>query len=177
MCIEGLSSPPKSVLRGVLQGSVLGPFLFLLFMNDLIDTIPPEAHPTLFADDLKIYSDLPVCFTTTSPGSSYCQLLLFFRENKRGNKEKTATVILIRSLIMVLDLVCKCVQFVHSSTVTKPCFIFDSDISISDLINSLSKTCHFHSETSVKFVIFFLFLHLQLSQIHLSPANLTTAIH
>ena len=35
----------------------------------------------------------------------------------------------------------------------------------------------FISETSVEFVIFFLFLQLQLLQIHLSPANLTTAIH
>ena len=33
------------------------------------------------------------------------------------------------------------------------------------------------SETSVEFVIFFLFLQPQLLQIHLSPANLTTAIH
>ena len=66
---------PKSVLTCVLQGSVLGPLLFLLFINDLIDTIPPEAHLTLFADDLKIYSDLPVCLSTTSPGSAYCPLL------------------------------------------------------------------------------------------------------
>ena len=35
----------------------------------------------------------------------------------------------------------------------------------------------FISETSVEFVIFFLFLQLQLLQIHLSPANLTTVIH
>ena len=34
----------------------------------------------------------------------------------------------------------------------------------------------FISETSVEFVIFFLFLQPQLLQIHLSPANLTTAI-
>ena len=33
------------------------------------------------------------------------------------------------------------------------------------------------SETSVEFVIFFLFLQPQYLQIHLSPANLTTAIH
>ena len=35
----------------------------------------------------------------------------------------------------------------------------------------------FTSETSVEFVIFFLFLQPQLLQIHSSPANLTTAIH
>ena len=35
----------------------------------------------------------------------------------------------------------------------------------------------FISETSVEFVIFFLFLQPQLLQIHLSPANLTIAIH
>ena len=35
----------------------------------------------------------------------------------------------------------------------------------------------FMSETSVEFDIFFLFLQPQLLQIHLSPANLTTAIH
>ena len=35
----------------------------------------------------------------------------------------------------------------------------------------------FISETSVEFVIFFLFLQPQLLQIHLSRANLTTAIH
>ena len=35
----------------------------------------------------------------------------------------------------------------------------------------------FISETSVEFVIFFLFLQPQLLQIHLSPANSTTAIH
>ena len=35
----------------------------------------------------------------------------------------------------------------------------------------------FISETSVEFVIFFFFLQPQLLQIHLSPANLTIAIH
>ena len=59
-------------------------------------------------------------------------------------------------------------------------FIFDSDMSFSDQINSVSKSCHFHitrhpsnssSSSSLNF------LQSQLLQMHLSPANLTTAIH
>ena len=45
-------------------------------------------------------------------------------------------------------------------------------MSFSDQINSVSKSCHFISDTSVEFVISFCFL-----QIHLSPANSTCVIH
>ena len=45
------------VISGVPQGSVLGPLLFNLFINDLTDNFDPSISAKLFADDLKIYTE------------------------------------------------------------------------------------------------------------------------
>ena len=50
--IEGVSSQWRDIQAGVPQGSILGPLLFLFFINDIVDSI--ESDINLFADDTSL---------------------------------------------------------------------------------------------------------------------------
>ena len=54
MVIPGVSSNWSSVEAGVPQGSILGPLLFLLYINDIVENINSSIR--LFADDTTLYT-------------------------------------------------------------------------------------------------------------------------
>ena len=54
--INGISSEWTEVSSGIPQGSVLGPLLFILYVNDLPSEV--SSFCKLFADDAKLYKDL-----------------------------------------------------------------------------------------------------------------------
>ena len=54
--VQGEFSSFKDILSGIPQGSVLGPLLFILFINDLPDCL--KSSVKIFADDLKLIANL-----------------------------------------------------------------------------------------------------------------------
>ena len=66
--VDGIKSSTESLKTGVPQGSILGPLLFVIYMNDIHEA-SYKFHAILFADDSNMTSTLcsfDVCLSTAS---------------------------------------------------------------------------------------------------------------
>ena len=61
--LNGQSSSWTNVKAGVPQGSILGPLLFLIYINDLADGL--SSNTKLFADDTSLFSVIHDSVITT----------------------------------------------------------------------------------------------------------------
>ena len=77
VAVENCLSSDKPVLSGIPQGSVIGPILFLLFINDIDSVCFGTTNFKLFADDVKLYSNITVSSSNSDLQQSLHNLLLW----------------------------------------------------------------------------------------------------
>ena len=53
--LDGSASADSPVISGVPQGTVLGPLIFLLYVNDISAKVSPQTSIKLFADECLLY--------------------------------------------------------------------------------------------------------------------------
>ena len=55
VAVEGELSNKLPVVSGVPQGSILGPLLFIMYINNVVTTISSGSEINMFADDIALY--------------------------------------------------------------------------------------------------------------------------
>jgi len=58
VAIENCFSPVAKFISGVPHGSVLGPIIFTIFINDIDIVCHGRTNMKLFTDDVKLYSEI-----------------------------------------------------------------------------------------------------------------------
>lgn len=79
VCLNGHISKKAKLYRGVPQGSILGPLLFLIFINDFA-VMSESTLPILFADDTNIamsYSDFDCLIRNAKTSFLECEQIKF----------------------------------------------------------------------------------------------------
>ncbi len=80
MHVNGVDSLILEIILGVPQGSILGPLLFLIYINDLPDCITIKS--LLFADDLTLldaHTDIKILFANLN--AEFKKVTDYFKRN------------------------------------------------------------------------------------------------
>jgi len=71
-----------TITQGVPQGSILGPLLFLIYINDLPKAVEPTAIPIMFADDTSLFiKSLNTSQLPSGLNTAICKINKWFQDN------------------------------------------------------------------------------------------------
>ena len=96
-CVNGQTSAPKTIVNGIPQGSIIGPLLFLLYINDLPDYLK-NSTSFLYADNTQIslFSD-NYDSLTENPNCEWDNIHKWLSDNKLQHHFKKCRVMFIGS--------------------------------------------------------------------------------
>ena len=144
---ENTNSVLSEIICGVPQGSILGPKLFILYVNDICN-VSDILQFVIFADDTNIYYSHPDLSTLyKSVTSELSKLYTWFLINKLSlNLDKTNYILFTNKKIVISNLEVK-INDIHIKEVTCSKFLgvlIDKKLTwkehISNLCNKLSKS-------------------------------------
>lgn len=143
VCYNGYESDKKCISCGVPQGSILGPLLFLLYINDMI-SVSQLCFPLLFADDTNIFLNGPdITNLFVNMNNELSKLMLWLQTNRLSlNISKTHYMVFKGRKRVVPENISLTINDEHISEVQSTKFLgvqIDSQLSWSDHIEYIKK--------------------------------------
>ena len=101
--IGGETSTKVPVNSGVPQGSILGPLLFVIFINDMFSCVSEGTHIALYADDTKIWREICWSEDHTILQNDINSLLAWSIENRMRFHPSKCKALSVTHKVNVLD--------------------------------------------------------------------------
>ena len=141
--LDGENSEWKPVTSGVPQGSILGPLLFLLFINDMPDVVT-SSTTALFADDCKLFREIKSaqdCILLQSDLNALHEWSNRWKMTFNPAKCKVLTIARSRSPV-TFDYQIDGTNLEHVGDFKDLGVVFDETLSFKNHINSIVSKCN-----------------------------------
>jgi ribonuclease P/MRP protein subunit RPP40 len=122
-------------LSGVPQGSIIGPILFVIFINDMAEVVSPDTGLGLYADDTKAWRQINSEEDHIALQNDVQNLFTWSIENKMNFHPKKCKVVSVSNRAPPLLRILPCIQYFYNLG-ENPLDYADSERDLGVVINS-----------------------------------------